>query len=199
MTSYFSRLASLQCLTIFSASNYYGPGSNRGAYVVLQGAELRPHFVQFTAQTKTKYISMRQRVGALEASALVELRKKILASKQVLMHEFKKRDPSGKVRRVNVARNFNNNYQILSWDAPSPTVRDLSSLRQLFTLPCQIKLKKYSFPGKLFCKQLRPPPPSARRKINNRSNLQSEVVLPSSAPLDVWLRDTTCYYGLGGR
>ena len=82
-----------QCLTIFSASNYYGPGSNRGAYVILQGAELRPHFVQFSAQTKSKYISMRQRVGALEASALNELRNKILASKQVLLHEFKKRDP----------------------------------------------------------------------------------------------------------
>ncbi|XP_037087689.1 serine/threonine-protein phosphatase with EF-hands 2-like [Pollicipes pollicipes] len=85
-----------KCLTIFSASNYYGPGSNRGAYVVLQGAELRPHFVQFTAQTKAKYISMRQRVGALEASALNELRKKILASKQTLMHEFKKHDPARK-------------------------------------------------------------------------------------------------------
>ncbi|KAF0304971.1 Serine/threonine-protein phosphatase with EF-hands pef-1 [Amphibalanus amphitrite] len=85
-----------KCLTIFSASNYYGPGSNRGAYVVLQGPELRPHFVQFTAQTKTKYISMRQRVGALEASALAELRNKILASKQVLTHEFKKCDPSRK-------------------------------------------------------------------------------------------------------
>ncbi|XP_043197465.1 serine/threonine-protein phosphatase with EF-hands pef-1-like isoform X1 [Amphibalanus amphitrite] len=85
-----------KCLTIFSASNYYGPGSNRGAYVVLQGPELRPHFVQFTAQTKTKYISMRQRVGALEASALAELRNKILASKQVLIHEFKKCDPSRK-------------------------------------------------------------------------------------------------------
>ncbi|XP_037071255.1 serine/threonine-protein phosphatase with EF-hands 2-like [Pollicipes pollicipes] len=83
-----------KCLTIFSASNYYGPGSNRGAYVVLQGAELRPHFVQFNAQTKAKYIPMRQRVGALEASALNELRKKILASKAALMDEFSRRDPA---------------------------------------------------------------------------------------------------------
>ena len=84
-----------QCLTIFSASNYYGPGSNRGAYVVLQGPELRPHFVRFTAQTKVKYISVRQRVGALEASALNDLRNKILASKVALMEEFKKRDSVG--------------------------------------------------------------------------------------------------------
>lgn len=82
-----------QCLTVFSASNYYGPGSNRGAYVVLQGHELRPYFVQYTAQTKIKYINVRERVGALEASAMNELHSKILLHKNALTQEFQRCDP----------------------------------------------------------------------------------------------------------
>jgi hypothetical protein len=43
----------LQCLTVFSASNYYSPGSNKGAFVVLEAnsSHLRPKFVQYVVLT----------------------------------------------------------------------------------------------------------------------------------------------------
>ncbi|XP_050731187.1 serine/threonine-protein phosphatase with EF-hands 2-like isoform X2 [Eriocheir sinensis] len=81
-----------KCLTIFSASNYYESGSNRGAYVKLQGPNLTPHFVQYTADLRTRKLTIRERVGRMETSAFRDLRGQILASKTKLMEAFEKKD-----------------------------------------------------------------------------------------------------------
>ncbi|XP_033608123.1 serine/threonine-protein phosphatase rdgC [Cryptotermes secundus] len=85
---------SSKVITIFSASNYYEVGSNKGAYVKLVGPQLAPHFVQFTTATpRTKKLTFRQRVGLVESSAIRELSGQILARRDQLLEEFLKYDP----------------------------------------------------------------------------------------------------------
>ncbi|KRT80131.1 HLH domain-containing protein [Oryctes borbonicus] len=80
-------------ITIFSASNYYELGSNKGAYLKLVGPQLDTHFVQYTAATgKTKRLTFRQRVGLVESSAIRELRGHIISNREKLESEFRKMD-----------------------------------------------------------------------------------------------------------
>ncbi|XP_014248731.1 serine/threonine-protein phosphatase rdgC isoform X3 [Cimex lectularius] len=84
-------------ITIFSASNYYETGSNKGAYLKLVGPELKRHFVQFTAGPKASTAGMltfRQRVSLIETSAIRELVSKVHSSKNKLLQEFALVDPN---------------------------------------------------------------------------------------------------------
>ncbi|XP_031341009.1 uncharacterized protein LOC116169122 [Photinus pyralis] len=81
-------------ITVFSASNYYELGSNKGAYLKLVGPQLDTHFVQYTAATgKTKRLTFRQRIGLVESSAIRELRGHIMSNRERLQQEFQKADP----------------------------------------------------------------------------------------------------------
>ncbi|KER27046.1 hypothetical protein T265_13874, partial [Opisthorchis viverrini] len=79
-------------LTIFSASNYYTEGSNKGAYAkILSDGTVHP--VQFTVSGGRKHKSMRQRINSAEEAALMDLKKKIVVHSDELLKEFHAADP----------------------------------------------------------------------------------------------------------
>ncbi|TGZ60000.1 hypothetical protein CRM22_008783 [Opisthorchis felineus] len=79
-------------LTVFSASNYYTEGSNKGAYAkILSDGTVHP--VQFTVSGGRKHKSMRQRINSAEEAALTDLKKKIAAHSDELSKEFHAADP----------------------------------------------------------------------------------------------------------
>lgn len=79
-------------ITIFSASNYYEIGSNKGAYLKFN-PQLDTHFVQYTAAaSKTRKLTFRQKVGLVESSALRELGAKLRERRPELEKEFRYRD-----------------------------------------------------------------------------------------------------------
>jgi serine/threonine-protein phosphatase with EF-hand domain len=83
----------LKVLTIFSASNYYEEGSNKGAYVKLHGSDLEYQLVQYmSSKVTSRRVTFAQRVTKVESSAIVNLREKILGSKTELLEEFLKLD-----------------------------------------------------------------------------------------------------------
>ncbi|XP_051532102.1 serine/threonine-protein phosphatase with EF-hands 1-like isoform X2 [Myxocyprinus asiaticus] len=80
-----------QVITIFSASNYYEEGSNRGAYIKL-GPELVPRFFQYQVSRSTRKLTLHQKVRAAEGSALRALKEKLYAHRSELMTAFQQYD-----------------------------------------------------------------------------------------------------------
>uniref|UniRef100_A0A3Q2SSJ5 Serine/threonine-protein phosphatase n=1 Tax=Fundulus heteroclitus TaxID=8078 RepID=A0A3Q2SSJ5_FUNHE len=80
-------------LTIFSASNYYEVGSNRGAYIRM-GPDLVPHFIQYQASSTCRELTLRQSVGWTERSALRALRQQLFVHKSDLIGAFQEFDPN---------------------------------------------------------------------------------------------------------
>ncbi|XP_045922371.1 serine/threonine-protein phosphatase with EF-hands 2-like [Micropterus dolomieu] len=78
-------------LTIFSASNYYEVGSNRGAYIRM-GPDLVPHFNQYQASRTCRELTLRQSVGWTERSALRALREQLFVHKSDLISAFQEFD-----------------------------------------------------------------------------------------------------------
>ncbi|ETE63381.1 Serine/threonine-protein phosphatase with EF-hands 2, partial [Ophiophagus hannah] len=110
-------------ITIFSASNYYAPGSNRGAYIKL-GPDLIPHFVQFQA-TKgvSRQLNITQRISRVEESAYQILKEQLFAHRSELIAAFRGYDKknTGLISR-------------LQSSLLESIYRNLSNLETIFTL-----------------------------------------------------------------
>ncbi|XP_005414498.1 PREDICTED: serine/threonine-protein phosphatase with EF-hands 1 [Chinchilla lanigera] len=85
-------------ITVFSASNYYEEGSNRGAYIRL-GFGMAPEFFQYQVTNSTCLQPLHQRVSVMESSAIRILKERIISRKTDLTHAFQVRDhvKSGKI------------------------------------------------------------------------------------------------------
>ncbi|XP_031232599.1 serine/threonine-protein phosphatase with EF-hands 1 isoform X2 [Mastomys coucha] len=80
-------------ITLFSASNYYEEGSNRGAYIRLSyGAA--PQFFQYQVTSTSCLNPLHQRVSAMECSAFKILKERMIARKTDLINAFELRDHS---------------------------------------------------------------------------------------------------------
>lgn len=81
-------------ITIFSASNYYEIGSNKGAYLNLLGDDLTQHFVQFSSVIgKAKHLNCFQKMSIIESSVVREIQGQILRNQAKLEAAFRSLDP----------------------------------------------------------------------------------------------------------
>uniref|UniRef100_G3PQL6 Serine/threonine-protein phosphatase n=1 Tax=Gasterosteus aculeatus aculeatus TaxID=481459 RepID=G3PQL6_GASAC len=83
-----------QVITIFSASNYYEEGSNRGAYIKV-GRELLPRFYQYQVSRATRKLTLTQRynrVRVAEGSALKALKEKLFTHRSELLSGLQQYD-----------------------------------------------------------------------------------------------------------
>ncbi|XP_020746913.1 serine/threonine-protein phosphatase with EF-hands 1 isoform X1 [Odocoileus virginianus] len=85
-------------ITIFSASNYYEEGSNRGAYIRMSYGTT-PRFFQYQITRATCFRPLYQRVNAIESSAIRMLKERMISRKTDLTRAFQLQDrnKSGKL------------------------------------------------------------------------------------------------------
>ncbi|XP_062039395.1 serine/threonine-protein phosphatase with EF-hands 1 [Lepus europaeus] len=109
-------------ITVFSASNYYEEGSNRGAYIRLSfGTSLRFFQYQVTKATYSK--PLHQRVNTIESSAIKILKERIIGRKTDLIRAFQLQDHSrsGKISTTQWAFSMENVLGLnLPWRSLSP-------------------------------------------------------------------------------
>ncbi|XDA90178.1 hypothetical protein R6Z07F_019759 [Ovis aries] len=85
-------------ITVFSASNYYEEGSNRGAYIRMSSGTT-PRFFQYQITKATCLRPLYQRVNAIESSAIRMLKERMISRKTDLIRAFQLQDrnKSGKL------------------------------------------------------------------------------------------------------
>ena len=80
-------------LTVFSSSNYYHPGSNKGAYIVYTGDLKQLRHIQFLSNDESlKNINFKDKVFSMEEKAINDLKRMIFTNHVQLLKRFKEHD-----------------------------------------------------------------------------------------------------------
>lgn len=83
-------------LTVFSASNYYEYGSNKGAYIRLSSVTSKPSIVQFQVKKEglenMKQASLKEKMSGIEMSAIRHLQDIFIVNKNRLVQAYKQKD-----------------------------------------------------------------------------------------------------------
>ncbi|XP_043852715.1 serine/threonine-protein phosphatase with EF-hands 1 [Dromiciops gliroides] len=80
-------------ITVFSASNYYEEGSNRGAYLKLS-RDMTPRFFQYQSSQVSQGKTLHERVNIVENAAFRILGERLISRKSELMKAYQKYDPN---------------------------------------------------------------------------------------------------------
>ncbi|XP_073654879.1 serine/threonine-protein phosphatase with EF-hands 1 isoform X2 [Tursiops truncatus] len=80
-------------ITVFSASNYYEEGSNRGAYIRVSSGT-PPRFFQYQVTRATCLRPLYQRMNAVESRAIRMLKERMISQKTDLIRVFQLQDSS---------------------------------------------------------------------------------------------------------
>ncbi|GAV09514.1 hypothetical protein RvY_19043-2 [Ramazzottius varieornatus] len=109
-------------VTIFSASNYYEVGSNRGAFCRLMAPDLHPHFVQYISTRGHKRLTMKQTTTTMEGKAISHLHQQFFAHKTELLDVFEHYDP-GNTGMIKIQDWCNAVEKVLKLGLPWRTLR----------------------------------------------------------------------------
>ncbi|VDP16149.1 unnamed protein product [Schistosoma margrebowiei] len=141
-----------QLLTIFSASNYYTDGSNRGAIarIAVDGSI---QIIQYVTGGQKKFKTLRQKVSWAEESALTDLKNKIVAYSTELKREFQSLDPTntGRISKLEWCKAMEKVLDLkLPWSTLQPRLVVTSKIpNQVEYLTTFQKLTTYNTPSKV--------------------------------------------------
>ncbi|XP_018649819.1 putative protein phosphatase-7 [Schistosoma mansoni] len=141
-----------QLLTIFSASNYYTDGSNRGAIARIS-VDGSIQIIQYVTGGQKKFKTLRQKVSWAEESALTDLKNKIAAYSTELKKEFQSLDPTntGRVTKLEWCKTMEKVLDLkLPWSTLQPRLVVASKIpHQVEYLTTFQKLTTYNTPSKV--------------------------------------------------
>ncbi|CAH8513399.1 unnamed protein product [Schistosoma bovis] len=141
-----------QLLTIFSASNYYTDGSNRGAIARIS-VDGSIQIIQYVTGGQKKFKTLRQKVSWAEESALTDLKNKIGAYSTELKREFQSLDPTntGRISKLEWCKAMEKVLDLkLPWSTLQPRLVVTSKIpNQVEYLTTFQKLTTYNTPSKV--------------------------------------------------